>query len=271
MVDRRALAHQSDRLQSEIQVATAFDRAEPFSKDLLMSTPDRAVSARKLLIIGAGGFGAVAASLADDINAIAIARDRAIPWEVVGYADSDPAKRGTQLGGRMVHGTIDEIGRAIGGSELCFFCAIGDNNARARIVRIAEKFGWKPATLVHPTAVLASNVEIGAGSYIGPAAVISFNTKIGAHVVIDMHVSIGHDAVLNDFCAVFPGARISGRCSLGEYALVGSNATLLPETCVRERAVVGASSLAHGLVETDTTILGVPGRVVHRRRSSLSH
>jgi UDP-3-O-[3-hydroxymyristoyl] glucosamine N-acyltransferase len=70
---------------------------------------------------------------------------------------------------------------------------------------------------MQPTAVLASNVEIGAGSYIGPVSVISINSKIGAHVIVDMHVSIGRDPVLKDFCAVVPGARISGCVS--EHAI----------------------------------------------------
>jgi len=225
---------------------------------------------RELVIVGAGGYGSVAASVADDINTLAYKQDQEAPWDVVGYADSDATKVGRRHAGRAVLGTIEEMGRDFHGRDIWFFCAIGENNVRAKIVRIAEKFGWKPATLVHPTAVLARNVEIGAGTYIGPVAVISVNTKIGAHVVVDMHVSIGHDAVLNDFCAVFPGARISGCCCLGEYALVGSNATLLPGTRLGERAAVGASSLAHGSVEPDTTILGVPGRVIHRSRTSLS-
>jgi sugar O-acyltransferase (sialic acid O-acetyltransferase NeuD family) len=222
---------------------------------------------RELVIVGAGGYGSVAASVADDINALATKHDQETPWHVVGYADSNATKRGRLHAGRAVLGTIEEMSRDFPGRDLWFFCAIGDNNARAKIVRLAERLGWKPATLVHPSAILASTVEIGAGSYIGPASVISVDTKIGAHVIIDMHVSIGHDAVLKDFCAVFPGARISGCCCLGEYALVGSNATLLPGTRVGERAVVGASSLAHGSVEPDTTILGVPARVIQRRRS----
>jgi sugar O-acyltransferase (sialic acid O-acetyltransferase NeuD family) len=225
---------------------------------------------RELVIVGAGGYGSVAASVADDINAAAIERDRAAPWEVVGYADSDATKRGRLHAGRAVHGTIEEMGRDFHGRDLWFFCAIGENDVRAKIVRVAEEFGWKPATLVHPTAVLASNVEIGAGSYLGPISVISVNTKIGAHVIVDMHVSIGHDAVLKDFCAVFPGARISGCCRLGEYALVGSNATLLPGTLVGDRAIVGAGSLAHGSIDPDTTTFGVPARLIYRRTSSLS-
>jgi sugar O-acyltransferase (sialic acid O-acetyltransferase NeuD family) len=229
------------------------------------------VGLHELVIIGAGGFGAVAASVADQINADAIAHNRQAPWDVIGYVDRDAAKRGIRHAGHTVCGNLDEVGRDFCEHELWFFCAVGENDARARIVRVAGEFGWKPATLVHPTAIMASNVEIGAGSYVGPLSVISVNTRVGAHVIVDMHVSIGHDAVLSDFCAVFPGARISGCCRVGEYALVGSNATLLPGTVVGDRAVVGASSMASGAVDADTTILGVPARIIYRSTSSLSH
>lgn len=228
-------------------------------------------SKRELVIIGAGGFGAIAACAADDINAVAIQGNHLALWDVIGYVDCDAAKRGTCHAGRAVLGPIEDLPRDWDGRELWFFCAIGNNGARAKMVRLAEKFGWKPATLIHPSVVLARNAEIGPGSYVGPAAVISFNAKIGAHVIIDMHVSVGHDAVVKDFSAVFPGARITGRCCLGEYSMVGANATLLPGTFVGNRAVVGAGSLAHGSVEPDTTIFGVPARVILKRNNSLAH
>jgi sugar O-acyltransferase (sialic acid O-acetyltransferase NeuD family) len=227
-------------------------------------------SKRKLVIIGAGGLGAVVAQLAEDLNAPTANHKSATPWHVIGYMDSDPAKRRTRHAGRTVYGTIEEVCREFREQELWFFCAIGDNRARARMVRCAEEIGWKPATLVHPSAILDSTVTIGPGSYIGPASVISFHSRIGAHVTVDMHVSIGHDAELLDFCEVFPGARINGNCRLGAYSLVGSNATLLPGTVVGENAVVGANSLAHGCVEPNVTIFGVPARIIRRTKSSFS-
>jgi sugar O-acyltransferase (sialic acid O-acetyltransferase NeuD family) len=222
-----------------------------------------AVCKRELLIVGAGGFGAVAACIAESMNAAAN-HNGAGPWEVIGYADCDPAKRGTRHAGRVVHGTIEEAGRAFQGRRLWFFCAIGDNNARAEMAQRALKFGWRPATLVHPSAILDGSAEIGGGSFIGPLVVVSWNTTIGAHVVVDAHVSIGHNAMLMDFSEVFAGARINGNCQLGEYALVGCNGTLLPGTLVGRGAVVGANSLAHGVVAPDTTIVGVPPRIIRR-------
>jgi len=65
----------------------------------------------ELVIIGAGGFGTLAASVIRDINAAAIAHDRPAPWAIIGYADGDATKRGTRHEGYIVQGTIEEMER----------------------------------------------------------------------------------------------------------------------------------------------------------------
>lgn len=227
-------------------------------------------SKRELVIIGAGGFGTVAASIADSMNAVAIGGNGAALWDVIGYVDGDAAKGGTRHAERAVLGTIEGVGRNFRGRALWFFCAIGDNEARTKMARYAQSLGWRPATLVHPSAIIDGTAEIGAGSCIAPVVNVSYKAKIGAHVVVDSHVSIGHGAVLMDFCEVFSGARINGNCQVGKYAVVGCNATLLPGTVVGDRAVVGANSLAHGLVEPDATVFGCPARVLRRGLNLLS-
>jgi sugar O-acyltransferase (sialic acid O-acetyltransferase NeuD family) len=221
------------------------------------------VCKRELLIIGAGGFGAVAGRVAESMNAAAH-HHGAGPWEVVGYADCNRAKHGARHDGRIVHGTVEEAAQTFADRALWFFCAIGDNQARGRMVQRAIEFGWRPAALIHPSAILDPTTEIGGGSFVGPLVVISWNARIGAHVVVDAHVSIGHNAVLMDFSEVFAGARINGNCQLGEYALVGCNGTLLPGTLVGRGAVVGANSLAHGTVPPDATVVGAPPRIIRR-------
>jgi len=54
-----------------------------------------------------------------------------------------------------------------------------------------------------------------------------------------------------------------------DMTIVGSNATLHPRTEMGGRAVVGASSLASTSVEPDTTVLGVPARIIYRKRSAV--
>jgi sugar O-acyltransferase (sialic acid O-acetyltransferase NeuD family) len=225
-------------------------------------------SKHEIVIIGAGGFGAVAASVIDSMNAVAVREKVGAPWNLLGYVDGDPRKGGTQHADRAVLGTIEEVGHDFRDREVWFFCAIGDNQARARLAQRAESLGWKPATLVHPSAIVDRTAEIGPGSCVAPAVVLSYKTRIGAHVVIDSHVSVGHDTTLMDFCEVFAGARINGNCHIGEYVVVGCNATLLPGSWVGDRAVVGANSLAHGTVEPDTTVFGIPARTIRRNTCS---
>jgi UDP-3-O-[3-hydroxymyristoyl] glucosamine N-acyltransferase len=88
---------------------------------------------------------------------------------------------------------------------LWFFCAIGDNDAGAKIVPLAEGLGWKPGTLVHPSAFLDGTVDIGLRK-IGPVSVICVDTKIGAHVIIDLRVSPG--LVITNTCAALQGSSI---------------------------------------------------------------
>jgi len=216
----------------------------------------------KLIIVGAGGFGAEAAWVAREMTSVSSRADSLnTGWNLVGFADSDERKRQTLHAGYPVHGTIEQAAEAFD-DELWFFCAIGDNSARQHLASAAQLLGWKPATLVHPTALIADTASVLAGTYVGPGSVVSNNARVGEHVIINMHVSLGHDVVVGDYSQLSPGSRISGFCHIEDLVFLGSNAVLMPGTQVGRGAVVGACSLARGQVEADTTVCGVPARIV---------
>jgi len=217
---------------------------------------------QNLMIIGAGGFGAEAAWVAREITSASHKMDSLnAAWNVLGFADSDERKSGTLHDGYPVHGPIEQIaGRFT--DQVWYFCAVGDNSARQRLSGAANALGWKPATLIHPTALVADSARVLAGTYVGPCSVVSNNARIGKHVIINTHVSVGHDVVVGDYCQLSPGSRISGFSCLEELAFIGSNAVLMPQTHVGHGGVVGACSLGRGQIERNTTVCGVPGRVV---------
>lgn len=217
---------------------------------------------RDLIIIGAGGFGAEAAWVVREINAVHPGESRARGWNFVGFADSDESKRQTLHAGFPVHGTLEQAAVAFTGSEVWFFCAVGNNAARQRLVSQAESLGWKAAALVHPSALIADTASVLAGTYVGPGSIVSNNARLGRHVIVNMHVSVGHDVVVGDYCQLSPGSRISGFCRIDELASLGSNAVLMPGTQVGRGALVGACSLAHGEVAAGTTVCGVPARMI---------
>ena len=63
-------------------------------------------------------------------------------------------------------------------------------------------------------------------------------------MVINQHAGVGHDSTVGDFAQVCPGARVSGHCEVGEGALLGSNAVLLPTRRMGAWSVLGAGAVA---------------------------
>lgn len=218
---------------------------------------------RTLVVVGAGGLGTEFTWVAQEINAAAERNGAARqPWQILGYTDDAAEKRGKQLGRYLVHGTIKETAEKLAGQDVAFAVAVGDNYTRETLARAAEAAGWCPATLVHPSVILADDARIGAGTYIAPGCVICPSAQVGNHVVINTHVSVGHDSVLEDYSQICPGARISGGCRIGKHAFLGSNASLTPGVAVGCGAVVGANSHAVRTVAPGMTVIGCPARVV---------
>lgn len=224
-----------------------------------------------LVVVGAGGLGTEFAWVAEEMNAAANRNGASCrPWQILGYADDAPDKRGQRLGRYLVHGTIKETAEKFAGEDVAFAVAVGDNYTRERLAHAAEAAGWCPATLVHPSVILADDARIGAGAYVAPGCVVCPRAQAGNYVIINTHVSVGHDSVLEDYSQLCPGVRISGGCRIGKQAFLGSNASLTPGVTVGCGAVVGANSHAVRTVPPGVTVVGCPARTVcgpNRRES----
>lgn len=210
---------------------------------------------RKLLIIGAGGFGKEVLWAALEMNRSFSELDR---WEVVGFADDDGAKVGQDIRDIPVLGTPEEAMARFAGEPLWFHSATGNNRNREKLCRRLEANGGRAATIIHPASVISPYASIDEGTYVGALSVINPDAEIGRHVLINQRVAIGHDAVLEDYCQINPGGQINGQCRVGRHALIGSNASLHPSVEVGESAVVGANSQVLRDVLPRTTVNGVP-------------
>ena len=214
---------------------------------------------RELVIAGAAAGGKEAAWVAAAMNAAGASCEH---WRVLGYVDDNPALEGVELYGHRVLGTPERVAAELAGRRPWFACVIGRNEARERMVGRLLSLGWRGATLVHPSAVVADGFKIGEGAYLAAGVVVSVDVEIGAWVLVNYAASIGHDAVLEDFSQAAPGARINGYCRLRRGAFVGSNAVLIERTEVGAGAKVGAGAAVIVNVAPNTTVVGVPARPV---------
>jgi UDP-3-O-[3-hydroxymyristoyl] glucosamine N-acyltransferase len=82
--------------------------------------------------------------------------------------------------------------------------------------------GVHPTAVVHPTAFLAKDVQIGPYAVIDQGASIGDETKIGAHAAIGPGVTIGRQCHLHPHVTIREKCRIGNRVILQPGAVIGS-------------------------------------------------
>jgi sugar O-acyltransferase (sialic acid O-acetyltransferase NeuD family) len=208
-----------------------------------------------LVVVGAGGFGREVLDVVEAIN-----RGASPPlFDLLGVLDARPSDLNlTRLSEREVEYLGSESDWLASGNAASYIIAIGAPRARASVQAAFLKAGLSAATLVHPDAVLGSQVTVGEGSVICGGVQISTNVTLGHHVHVNPNATIGHDAVLADFVSVNPGATVSGEVNIGALSLVGAGSVILQGLSVGESAVVGASACVVRDVPAGRTVMGVP-------------
>lgn len=120
--------------------------------------------------------------------------------------------------------------------------------------------GLRPTTMIHPTAILAEDVVVGAGSVIMAGVIVNTGSCIGHNVILNTRCTLDHDVVIADHVNVAPCAAISGNCRIGDSAFIGVGAVLRQKLEIGSGSTVGAGAVVVGNVNNDTTVMGVPAR-----------
>ena len=79
---------------------------------------------------------------------------------------------------------------------------------------------------IHPTAVVASDVQIGAGVSIQACAVIESGAVIGDKSVIGAHAYIGHETTIGNESLIYPNVTIRERTVIGSRVIIHSGAVI---------------------------------------------
>jgi acetyltransferase EpsM len=197
----------------------------------------------RLLVIGAGGHAKVVidAARAAGIRVAGIVASSTETAEILGVSVSESAQ---------------------GINADCFIVAIGDNRTRARRFDECRAQGMTPVTVVHPSAILGSDVQIGPGSFLAPGVVVNTGARIGEDVILNTGCAIDHDVVVGDHSHVGPRAALCGAVSLGTGVLLGVAAAAIPQVTVGDWATVGAGAAVVEDLAGGGVYAGVPARLI---------
>ena len=205
---------------------------------------------RRILIVGAGGFGR---------EVLQWTRDA---WpehtgKIAGFLSADP---------HALHGHALDL--PILGDPAAFepepgdalLLAIGIPTVRRSVAEDLERRGATFLTLVHPAAIVFPTATIGSGSILCPHAIASDSVRLGRFTLMNYHSSLGHDAHAGDFAVLSPYAALGGGAAIGPDVFLGLHASIGPGVQIGPRTKITANSAALHDAPADSLIHGVPGR-----------
>lgn len=198
----------------------------------------------RLLIIGAGGHGRVVADIAEQTTA----------YHEIAYLDDDESVKGVL--GYKVLGKTDELSKWINDYDI--FVAIGNKNVREAKIKELEFMGASLPTIVHPSAVIGKDVQIGKGTVVMPSVTINCGSVIGEGCIINTSATIDHDCVIKDYVHISPGVHLAGTVTVGKGAWLGIGTSVSNNINIVNECKIGAGAVVVKDITETGTYVGVP-------------
>lgn len=207
---------------------------------------------KRLFIIGASGHGKVCADIAGLTG-----------YTEISFLDDNEALIGTKFGSYDVVGKSSDAIRLGKPETTGYFVAIGDWRNREKISRKLEEYGFDIVNLIHPSAVIANEVVIGAGTCLMAGAIINPGAVIGRGCIINTGATVDHDDVIGDFCHISVGAHLAGAVNIGRRSWIGIGAIVSNNLNICSDCVIGAGAVVVKDIVEPGTYVGAPARKLY--------
>lgn len=204
-----------------------------------------------LVIVGASGFGKEVARLVEEIN------NTSPTWNILGYVDDADAVQSARPLGYPVLGRTSDLAQFAGKS--CVI-AVGTPRVRRRIAEAIREHRLTYPCLVHPSVRLHKSVTLGDGVVICQGNCLTVEITFGSHVHLNLASTVGHGAVLDSFCTIYPGVNISGDVILEPGVSMGTGSSIIQGVRVGAGSVIGAGSAVVRDIPPSVVAVGSPAK-----------
>ncbi len=208
-----------------------------------------------IVIYGAGGHAKV----------VAQSLSRLGRWRVVGFIDDvAPERAGEAFVGATVLGTRTLLPRLRADGCGAIALALGHNRVRLALGRELSEAGWSLPAIVDPSAVVAADVQLGQGVFVGAKAVVEPGVQIGDLTIINTAAVVCHDSHVGHGAHVCPRVCVGGHAWVDDGAWIGIGATVRDRARIGAWTLVGAGSLVLKDIPQGVVAYGTPAHVVSK-------
>lgn len=206
-----------------------------------------------VIIIGGGGHAKVlAAALC------------AAGTSIVGITEADSSKYGENIFGIPIIGN-DLIIEQYKQESIMLVNGIGSTRtttARTAVFNTFKSKGYTFASVIHPSAIVASGATINEGAQIMAGAVIQTGAVIGENSIINTGAVVDHDCIVGNHVHIAPRAVLSGMVTVGDESHIGTGATIINGISIGKNCLIAAGAVVIKNVRDRATVMGVPAREV---------
>lgn len=140
--------------------------------------------------------------------------------------------------------------------------ATGSNVLRQQKIEKLNTFNIPLATIIHPSAIICSNVKISGGTTILANVIININAAIGAGCIINNGSIIEHDCFVGNYVNICPRFAMAGHTSIGNSSYMGIGSTVIDDIKIGNNVTVGAGVVVICDIPDDKLVVGIPAKII---------
>ena len=207
---------------------------------------------KKIVIVGAGGFGREVLWLIERIN------EKKLCWKVAGFID-DAMECNHTINQIPVLGSLERL--EMQQEEINVVCAIGSAKIRKTVVeRLKKNPKLQFPNMVDPSVSYSKYIKMGEGNIVCAETILTTNIKLGDFNILNLSCTVGHDVKIKNFVTVYPGVNISGNVKVGAESELGTGTKIIQGKQIGDQVIVGAGAVVVADLTEAGTYIGVPAK-----------
>lgn len=188
-----------------------------------------------IVLLGIGGH---AHSIVDSI-------EQKKQYNIVGFLDITERQSEIYRNYKVI-GTDDRLQELYDRGVRNAFISVGyirNGTIRCNLYEKIKEIGYQVPNIIDNTSIIASDVQLGEGIFVGKKVVINANSSIQDMCIINTGAIIEHDCRIKKYTHIAVGTVLCGKVSIGEECLIGANSTIIQGLTIGKHTIIGAGTV----------------------------